>query len=93
MCRKSILLEKDYKQSYFKIRESCHVRRSNVKKFIAGFKSIPYVKDDGAKQRLKLAVSRQPVVVAVSVGKFFKKHQMRFIKRKEIRRIEFYTLY
>jgi hypothetical protein len=46
------------------------VKRSNVKTFIAGFKSI-YVADGGAEQRLKLAVSRQPVVVVVSAGIFF----------------------
>jgi hypothetical protein len=71
MRRKGISLEKDYKQSYFKIQQSCRVKRKNAEKFIAGFKSIPYVEDGGAEQRLKLVVSRKPVVVVVSVAKFF----------------------
>jgi hypothetical protein len=62
MRKEGISLEKDYQQSY---EGSCRVKRSNVKTFIAGFKRN-HVADGGAEQRLKLAVSRQPVVVAVS---------------------------
>ncbi|CAJ2630389.1 unnamed protein product [Trifolium pratense] len=40
-----------------------------------GYESIPYEEDFGAEERLKLVVRRQPVAVAVLVGKAFKNYK------------------
>jgi hypothetical protein len=50
---------------------SCIVKSTNVKTFIAGYQSIQYMEDGAAENRLKHAVTFQPVVVVLFVGKEF----------------------
>jgi hypothetical protein len=47
------------------------VKSTNVKTFIAGYQSIQYMEDGAAENRLKHAVTFQPVVVVLFVGKEF----------------------
>ncbi|XP_045807697.1 uncharacterized protein LOC123901995 isoform X3 [Trifolium pratense] len=76
--REGVCMEKDYPYSPFNtpfIRMPCRVKKYYVKTFIGGYESIPYEKDFGAEERLKLAVCRQPVAVAVLIGKDFKNYK------------------
>jgi hypothetical protein len=69
--RRGLSLESDYPNSDLNIQGECIVKSTNVKTFIAGYQSIQYMEDGAAENRLKHAVTFQPVVVVLFVGKEF----------------------
>jgi C1A family cysteine protease len=69
--RRGLSLESDYPNSDLNIQGECIVKSTNVKTFIAGYQSIQYMEDGAAENRLKHAVTFQPVVVVLLVGKEF----------------------